>query len=155
MWLEARGKIRTQTTTRRLSLQGWSLGVDMTVLHLPWWRILFASGLYLWYPRSSCSASVRDFGLDGPVPSWDLQCKAGIERRWRPETLQRNHAGRKCQLHQHFFFFLTRLSILESKRAQLVSHLVISKISCIIRPYQQIANVNTVHAGSSSSSQYL
>lgn len=39
-------------------------------------------------------------GLDGPVPSWDLQCKAGIERRWRQETLQGNHAGRKCQLHQ-------------------------------------------------------
>ena len=61
------------------------------------WTLSVVSSFFLF------SISVG-LGLDGPVPSWDLQCKAGIERRCRQETLQRNHAGRKCQLHQHFFF---------------------------------------------------
>lgn len=38
---------------------------------------------------SFCIFSISEgLGLDGPVPCWDLQCKAGIERRWRQETLE-------------------------------------------------------------------
>lgn len=45
-------------------------------------------------------------GLDVSVPSWDLQCKVVMERRWRQEILHQGIArqGKKCQLDQHFFF---------------------------------------------------
>ena len=103
MWLEAWGKIGIQTATRRLSLQGGGLEVDMTILHLPWRCNLFTSGLLSVVSSFFMFSISEGLGLVRPVPCWDLQCKAGIERRWRQETLQRNQAGRKCQLHQHFF----------------------------------------------------
>lgn len=153
MWLEAWGKIRTQITTRRLSLQGWGLGVDMTIIYLPWWCILFASGLYLWYPHSSCSASVRD------LAKWTCSLLGFTMQSWNREEMKAGNtaekSGREKMPATPTFFFLTRLSLLESKRSQRVSHLVTSRISRAIGPYQRITNVNTVHVGRSSSSQYL